>query len=51
MEEICKKITKEILEDLEGRRGFRDMVRDLDEDVIDEILDAWENIINSWLFP
>lgn len=40
--------TREILRDLRGRKGFRQILDDVDDDVIDgEILREWRNIVRA----
>lgn len=50
MEPLAKKIAKEIIEDLCKRKGIGDEWNQMDEDVQEEIIETWAEIIDPYLY-
>jgi len=42
------KLIKQLIDDLEGRRGFDGIITNLDDDIKKELISQWRKIIVNW---
>lgn len=50
MEPLAKAIARKIIEDLRKRKGIGDEWNQIDDDAQEEIIEAWTEIIDPYLY-